>query len=472
MLPRMPATRRAFLSALPAALGAQTSPKPNILFILADDLGYTGVRCFGGHHARTPRLDLLAAEGVRFTQAYVQPQCTPTRASLLTGQHTARNRMWHVIPYYDYPYMRLREPAYRENLGRGTPTLAAALRAAGYFTGIIGKWHLTTNEDGHYEQLFPEAALHYGFDWAAPRNNPRSVQSRGDKGVDQFTNEACDFLERHRDRPFFLYLSHHTIHGPVLAPEALRKKYRAMGYRDDGLHNTTYLAALEHMDTGIGRVLDKLKELGLDGNTIVVFLSDNGGVHTVWDNAPLRAGKGSLYEGGIRVPCIVRWPGVVKPGTVRDTPLHVVDWYPTLLDAAGAKPPAGHTLDGVSMAAHLRGGSAPKRDRLYWYMPLYDIQWGAVPGAIVREGDWKLIEFFGDYVDIEQDYEYTPRGRVELYNLRNDTGERNNLAAKMPERVKAMRGALNEWIDSTGAGRPTPNPNYDPERRGEIGRRR
>ncbi len=468
----MTVSRRQLLSAIPAALAAQTPKPPNILFILADDLGYTGVRCFGGRHARTPHLDQMAAEGVRFTQAYVQPQCTPTRASLLTGQHTARNRMWHVIPYYGYPHMKLREPAYRESLDRGAPTLAAALRSAGYFTGIIGKWHLTTNEDGAYEQLFPEAAPHYGFDWAAPRNNPRGVPGRGDKGVDQFTDEACGFLERNRDKPFFLYLSHHSIHGPVLAPEALRQKYRDLGYHQEGIHNTTYLAALEHLDAGIGRVLGKLKELGLEENTIVVFLSDNGGVDTLFDNAPLRAGKGSVYEGGIRVPCIVRWPGAVKAGTVSDAPLHVVDWYPTLLEAAGARAPQGHTLDGTSFVPHLRGGPRPKRERLYWYMPLYDIQWGAVPSAVVREGDWKLIEFFGDYVDIERDYEYTPQGRVELYNLRDDAGECNDLAAKQPARVASMRRALNEWIDSTGAGRPTPNPNYDPAKLRTIGRKR
>ena len=361
---KMTLSRRQLLASVPASLAAQASRRPNILFILADDLGYTGVRCYGGRHARTPNLDRLAGEGVRFTQAYVQPQCTPTRASLLTGQHTARNRMWHVIPGYSYPFMRQREPEYRVNLDRGAPTLADTLRKAGYSTGIFGKWHLTANEDGNYEQLFPEAAAHYGFDWAEARHDPRGVHGRTDKAVDQFTHEACGFLERNRDKPFFLYLPHHSIHRPVLAPSELEKKYRELGYITEGLNSPVYLAALEHLDAGVGRVLAKLKELGLEENTIVVFLSDNGGVDTMFDNAPLRAGKGSVYEGGIRVPCIVRWPGVVKPGTVSETPLHVVDWYPTLVEAAGARTPAGHLLDGVSLVPHLRGGPRPKSERL------------------------------------------------------------------------------------------------------------
>lgn len=440
---------------------------PNILFILTDDLGYTAVRCYGGRHAKTLNLDRLASEGVRFTDAYVTPQCTPTRASLLTGQHTARNRMWHVIPPYGYPQAPVTEPPYKANLERGTYTMAAALRETGYATAILGKWHLTTSEDGNYIGLRPEAATHYGFDCANPVQDPQDYQARTDKGVDFLTDETIGFIERHRDRPWFAYLSHHTIHGPVLAPEELRAAYRKRGYLETGIYNTTYLAALEHMDRSIGRLLARLEELQLAENTVVVFLSDNGGIDTLFDNHPLRLGKGSPYEGGIRVPCIVRWPGVTPPGTVSAEPIHVTDWYPTLLEAAGGSmpPSAGeraHPLDGVSVMPALRGGKLAPR-ALYWYMPLYDIQWGATPCAVVREGDYKLIDFFGDHIDPERDYTLTVGARRELYDLRSDIGEQRDLAGKQQKRADAMQQKLRAWMASLDAPVPGPNPNYDRE---------
>ncbi len=467
-------TRRAFasaltgLSALPPLLG-QTPPAarpPNVLFILADDLGYTAVRSYGGRHARTPHLDRLASQGVRFTDAYVTPQCTPTRASLLTGQHTARNRMWHVIPPYYYPKAPVIEPPYKANLERGTHTMAAALRDAGYATAILGKWHLTANEDGYYTLLQPQAATHYGFDYSTPPQQPPEYQARTDKGVDMLTNEAIGFIERNRDRPWFAYLSHHTIHGPVLAPQELTTAYRRRGYHETGIHNATYLAALEHMDASIGRLLARLDELKLAENTIVVFLSDNGGVDTLFDNHPLRLGKGSPYEGGIRVPAIVRWPGVTPSGMVSAEPVHVVDWYPTFLEAAGATPPPAtghraHPLDGVSLLPALRGGKLPPRF-LYWYMPLYDIQWGATPCAVIREGNYKLIDFFGDHIDPERDYQLTVGPRIELYNLRTDIGEQQDLAKKDPKRAAAMQRKLRTWMASLNAVAPGVNPNYDP----------
>ncbi|MDZ7639958.1 MAG: sulfatase [Bryobacterales bacterium] len=470
-------SRRSFLTAMaaasttaasaqaPAAPPAPRSGPPNILFILADDLGYTAVRSYGGRHAKTPHLDRLAKQGIRFTDAYVTPQCTPTRASLLTGQHTARNRMWHVIPPYGYPYAPLKEPPYKANMERGTCTIAAALRDAGYTTAILGKWHLTRNDDGYYTMLYPEAATHYGFDYAPSKQDPLEYQSHTDKGVDFLTNETIAFIERSKDRPFFAYLSHHTIHGPVLAPKDLTDAYRKRGYLASGIHNATYLAALEHMDASIGRLLAKLDELNLASNTIVVFLSDNGGIDTLFDNAPLRLGKGSPYEGGIRVPAIVRWPGVTPEGADSSVPVHVVDWYPTLLEAAGARAPAptgpkGHPLDGVSLLPALRGGSLPERT-LYWYMPLYDIQWGATPCAVIREGDYKLIHFFGDHIDPERDYALKLGERVELYNLKDDIGEQRDLALREEERAAAMKRKLRAWLQSLGAPMPTPNPAYD-----------
>ena len=477
------------LGGVGAARTAHAAPgteRPNILFILTDDQGWPTLGCYGGRLVPTPHLDRLASEGMRFTDAYVMPQCTPTRAALLTGQHTARNRMWHVIPYYGTPFGRLREPVFREHLARETFTLAKGLRAAGYATGTAGKWHLTNNADGNYLGLKSEAGVHYGFDHVSPPG-PGS-QNEGDKHVGYLTDRALAFAEQNRERPWFFYLAHHTIHGKVSAPEPLVAKYRAGGAPETGLHNATYLAAIEHLDTSIGRLLQGLDRLGQRERTIVIFLSDNGGVDLAYaarpfgeplapgastptqltveryeyDNAPLRMGKGSHYEGGIRVPCLVRWPGVTPAGHVSDVPVHVVDWVPTLLAAAGGKPPGGdHPLDGIDLAPVLRGGRGPGR-ALFWYLPFYEVRWGATPAAIIREGDWKLIEFFGDWFDPQG--RYVPGARVELYQLREDIGEQRDRAADEPARVRALQGKLHAWLRSVPAEIPGPNPDFDPRR--------
>ena len=462
---------------------AESAARPNILFILTDDQGWPTLSCYGGKLVRTPHLDALAQQGMRFNAAYVMPQCTPTRAALLTGQHTARNRLWHVIGnHYNYPMARMREPVYADNLPRETFTVAKGLRAAGYTTGIIGKWHLNTNADGNYTGLRPEAATHYGFDVSITTNG--GEQATGDKGVNRFTDEAVKFITARKDQPWFLYLAHHTVHGPVVAPPETVAKFRAGGAPEKGLHNATYLAAIEHMDASIGRLLSALDTLGQRERTLVVFLSDNGGVHQIYDaapftgadsaarttpttlqvvteefsNAPLRAGKGSHYEGGIRVPCLVRWPGVVPAGQVSDTPVHVTDWLPTLFDAAGATAPATHVVDGVSLLPLLRSGALPTR-ALFWYLPLYEVRWGGTPCTIIREGDWKLIEFFGDW--FSPDGRYAPGARHELYNLRTDIGETRNLAGTETARAARLREQLYAWLRSVPAEVPTPNPAFN-----------
>jgi len=374
----------------PTAFGAGDGPRrPNILLVLTDDQGWPTLGCYGSTRVPTPHLDALAREGMRFTDAYVMPQCTPTRAALLTGQHTARTGLWHVIGWYGYPWAPLREPAFAETLPRETFTVAKGLKAAGYATACLGKWHLSTTADGSYSGLKPEAAHYFGFDYAPAPPDPRYHQ-QGDKGVGWLTDQAIGFMEKHRQEPWLIYLAHHTIHGPVVAPPETVAKYRARGAPETGLHNATYLAALETLDASVGRLMRRLDELNLRDNTLVVFLSDNGGICKRYNpklftegsgvierlevdlrefsNAPLRAGKGSQYEGGIRVPCLVRWPGVVKPDSVNDTPVHVVDWLPTLLEVAGGRAPAGHKVDGDSLVPLLRGGARAPRD-LYWYLP-------------------------------------------------------------------------------------------------------
>lgn len=467
-----------------ARLTAADAPRPNILFILTDDQGWPTLGSYGNRRVPTPHLDRLAADGVRFTDAYVLPQCTPTRAALLTGQQAARNGFWHVIPWYGTPWAPVREPAFTENLPRDAFTFPKALRAAGYRTGMAGKWHLTTNADGNYVSLKAEAAGRYGFDFSAPPG-PGS-QNEGDKHVDYLTDQAIAFIRRERAGPWFFYLAHHTLHGKVSAPPDLVARHLARGEPATGLHNATYLAAIQHLDTSIGRLLAALEELGQRERTLVVFLSDNGGVFQGYNktpstvstaagsapqltveleefsNAPLRAGKGSPYEGGIRVPCLVRWPGTVKAGSVSAAPIHVVDWAPTLLEVAGAAAPAGVALDGASLVPILRGQAPAGRPPLYWYLPLYDLRWGATPCAVIREGDWKLIDYFGDSFDATG--RYRAGARVELFNLRSDLGETTDLASQEPARAGKLQAQVRSWLRSLGAEIPGPNPHHDPAR--------
>ena len=437
--------------------------KPNILFIFMDDLGWSSLSCLGNPYMETPNIDALAKQGVLFTEAYSTPQCTPTRASLLTGQHTARNKMWHVVPYYGYPYAKLKEPEYLEDLPREAYTLGEAMKDNGYATAILGKWHLSTFEnDGYYTYLRDSAKQYYGFDFVNPVTDPTEYQSYGDKGVEFLTDEAIKFMKENRDSSFFIYLSHHTIHGPVLAPDSLIQKYRELGYPEEGQNSAVYLAAIHHFDNSVGRLTAALKDLNLEKNTMVIFYSDNGGVDKQFEQAPLRHGKGSPYEGGIRVPLIVSWPGVINADKVSE-PVHVVDFYPTLLDYAGGNFTQNLTLDGISFRPLLEGRSLGQRE-LFWYLPLYDPQWGASPAAVMRDGDYKLVWFFGDYIEKENDFNYIPAGRVELYNLAEDLSETNDLSGEFPELTQKMKSRLYQWIKEMGQDTCALNPDYDKER--------
>ncbi|MEM7014599.1 MAG: sulfatase [Verrucomicrobiota bacterium] len=461
----------------------QADEGPNILLILTDDQGWPTLGCYGGKIVPTPNLDRLADDGARFTDAYVTSQCTPTRATLLTGQYTARHGLWHVLSWYGYPRARMTEPMFAENFPRETFTIAKGLRAAGYRTAIVGKWHLTSNEDGNYMGLRPSAAHHYGFDYAPPVLTKESFKMGADRGVDLLTDQTLEFIEANRDQPWFCFLSHHTIHGVVVAPKELEDKYREQGYGDEGPNRAVYLAGLEHIDRSIGHLMNRLDELGEAEETLILFLSDNGGIYErlehrelpkphppapkfetnliEYSNSPLRAGKGSIYEGGVRVPMIAHWPGRIPKETVIETPVHGIDILPTCFAAAGATQPDDHVLDGCDLQRLLTTGSDPALANrpLYHYYPFYDLNWGLTPSASIRLGDYKLIEFFGDRV--EADRQYIPGHSVELYNLADDIGESNNLVEANPDIVQKLTAQLHGWMDDLGAETSKPNPHFE-----------
>jgi uncharacterized sulfatase len=444
--------------------------KPNILFIFMDDLGWSSLSCLGNPYMKTPNIDALAENGVLFTEAYATPQCTPTRASLLTGQHTARNKMWHVVPFYAYPFAKMLEPKYIEDLPRESYTLAEVLKDNGYKTAMLGKWHLSTwANDGYYTYLRDSAKQYYGFDYVNPVTNPTEYQSYGDKGVDFLTEEAIRFMTENRDTSFFIYLAHHTIHGPVLCPDSLTQKYLDLGFPEEGQNFATYLGAINHFDNAVGKLSKALEKLGLEKNTMVIFYSDNGGVDKQFEQAPLRHGKGSPYEGGIRVPLIVSWPGKIRQATISE-PVHVVDFLPTLLDYAGGKTSQESVFDGISFRPLLEGEKTLNRKELYWYLPLYDPQWGASPCAVIRDGNYKLIWFFGDYIEKENNFKYIPEGRIELYDLASDLSEKNDLSKSMPQKANEMKLRLYQWIREMGQDTCTVNPGYVYEKALERGK--
>jgi uncharacterized sulfatase len=462
--------------------------KPNILLILTDDQGYSTLGCYGGEIVPTPNLDKFATEGVMFTNAYVTSQCTPTRATLLTGQYTARHGLWHVLPWYGYPNARMTEAKFAEHFPRSTYTIAKGLRSVGYKTGIFGKWHLTSNEDGHYMGLNPEAAHYYGFDFAPPVLSRDEFVEGADRGVNTLTGQALDFIESNTEKPWFVYLSHHMIHGKVVAPEELTNQYREKGYTDEGPNRAVYLAGLEHIDHSIGRLMTRLEELGEDENTIIIFLSDNGGIDwrlgfkdlpvpnpenpileediIEYDNYPLRAGKGSAYEGGIRVPMLVRWPGKIKTGHKVKVPVHAVDIAPTLFNIAGVNitdATQGHFLDGEDIMPLLKNvNSKDFTDRaIFQYYPFYDLRWGLTPCATIHKGKYKLIEFFGDR--FETNHQYIPGHRIELYNLKEDIGETINLIEIEPDKTQELLSELHAWMEEMNVAASIANPYYNPD---------
>lgn len=465
-------TRRALLGGLAPALACPASRRPpNIVFVLTDDLGWRDTSFTGSRFYETPRIDALARSGMRFTNGYAAaPVCSPTRAALMTGKYPARLGLTsHLQGAHRLHYSKVIPPTVKTELPLEEVTIAEILKQAGYRTAQIGKWHLGGPGFLAGAQGFDVAV---GGDTAGSTNSfffpewkkkiPLEGTRSGEYLTDRLTDLAVEFIRQSTERPFFLYLPHYAVHVPVEAKAEMIPHFEAKVRADDPQNFPTYAAMLKSVDESVGRVLDTLEELKLTGNTIVVFTSDNGGVSSrewrnrpVTSNLPLRAGKGHLYEGGIRVPLAVRWPGVTKPGAVSEEPVLTVDFAPTLAEAAGVAPASLPHMDGSSIAPVLHGARRLKRDRIYFYYPHYSPQLGR-PSAAVRERDWKLIRFFED-------------GHEELYNLARDISEKDDLAQKEPAAAKRLSGLLTAWLEETGAKLPTQNPDYDPARESEQG---
>lgn len=443
---------------------ANAAEKANVILIVIDDLGRNDLGCYGSTFYHTPHIDRLAAEGVRFTHAYAAcPVCSPTRAALMTGKYPARLHVTDWLPGRpDRPDQKLARPVIPQQLALEEITLAEALHAAGYTTAHVGKWHLGGTGFEPQRQGFDHniAGDHTGtpLSYFAPFRNkerfmPGLEQAPANEYLtDRLTAEAEKIIEANQNKPFFLYLAHYAVHTPLRAKPALMEKYKNTR-RPGTQNNAIYAAMIESMDESVGRIRKKLAELKLDRKTIVVFTSDNGGLCTAagqntpaTTNAPLREGKGYLYEGGIRAPFLIAWPGTLRPAANVATPICSIDVMPTLLEMCGVTSAA--KSDGVSIAPLVRGEAAPSRDALYWHYPHYADQ-GSSPSGAIRSGAWKLIEF----------YEH---GRRELYNLAADESESRNRAADEPRIVADLAARLDSWRKSVQAQMPTPNPKYLP----------
>lgn len=456
---------------LGAILALSCSPivaaeRPNVVLIFADDLGWQDTGFTGSDFYETPNLDRLSKEGMVFRQAYASAgNCAPSRACLISGQYTPRHRVFAVGNTKRGPeaLMRMEPVPNKSGLAPQDFTLAKAMKAAGYATAMFGKWHLSGPDGANPEQQ--------GFDVVKVSGHSLDSKRRDDpKGIFSITTAACQFIEENKDRPFFAYLPHYAVHSALQArPETLEKfKAKTPGkVHSDPL----YAACIAELDTGIGLLLKKLADLELEKNTLVLFTSDNGG--TAGPQEPLRGKKGCYYEGGVREPMIVRWPGVVKPGTTCDVPVISVDFYPTFLAAAGASLPRDRDLDGTSLLPLFQGQAALERQAIFWHFPGYldgpvprgrDPVFRTRPVSVVRKGDWKLFLYHEEWqLDGGRD-KIEMNNAVELYNLVDDPREQKNLATTDPSKRDELVDVLLAWMDRVQAPLPTErNRAYNPD---------
>jgi len=473
----------AFLSAYAAVfapLEAQGAKKPNFIFFLVDDLGWADIGAFGSKFHETPHIDALASSGMKFTDGYAAcPVCSPTRASIMTGRHPVRVNITDWIP--GMATARVQNPRFQHvndanELALREVTIAEILKENGYQTFFAGKWHLGSkghlptdqgfdiNIGGHHRGSPPGG-------YYAPWTNPYlKAKQKGEYLTERLTDESVQFMKgRDPEKPFLLYLSYYNVHTPIqpyrkrvehfqekaskLFPKAATPLKEHRGRSRTRQDNAAYASMVAAVDDSVGAILKSVKELDIEDETVVFFFSDNGGLCTTrgagpTSNLPLRSGKGWLYEGGVREPMIVRAPGVTRSGTVCDTPVVSMDFFPTIVELAGLQPRADLHADGVSLVPLLKGGKPAEPRSLYWHYPHYHgSTW--TPGASIRDGDWKLIEF----------YEYD---KVELYNLKEDMGERRDLSGTQPEKTARLRQKLAAWQKRMKASMPKPNPDFKP----------
>lgn len=447
------------------ALAQSEKKKPNIIFILADDLGYKDLSCYGNPFNKTPHLDALAKQGTRFSQAYVaSPICSASRAALLTGKHPARLHLTNYLIGLRTDSLSPVLPAvYKHYLPSKEVTLAQLITRQGYTSGIVGKWHLGTGDSISplkrgfgYERLIGKNGLDY-YNYSITSAGKTVFEDDGKNYLtDKLTDYGLEFIEENKSKPFFLYLAYSAPHVLIVPKGEKLRKYFMEYNKLDGKYNPYYAAMLESLDEGVGRIVDKIKALGLDDNTIIVFTSDNGGVGlnelgpipTNMD--PLRAWKGHVYEGGVRVPAIVRWPGKVPAGTINDNYFTNLDYMPTLLEAIGAeKAPIDIDCKSV-LSTFFRPKEKLQHNPLFFHYPHFSNQMGRPSGA-VRSGDYKLVESY-------------ETGKTELFNLSEDISESKDLSKKLPVKVKELHTLLVNWRKEVKANMPTRNPDYKEKR--------
>jgi uncharacterized sulfatase len=454
------------LAALTPALGkSDITARPNFLFILADDFGWSQLGCYGSTFYETPNIDRLASEGMRFTDAYAAcPVCSPTRASIMTGKYPARLHLTDFIAGGKFPYEKYAQPRWQKYLPLEEVTIAEVLKTQGYATASFGKWHLSIDKK-------PPGSLPFnpdkqGFDeyFVTYKPSSKTDPESDAHNVEAITQKSLDFMERHKDKSFFLYVTHNTIHDPLKGKKKLVQKYKNKAGSDLPQNNPFLGAMIEELDNSTGRLLKKLDELKIADKTIVIFFGDNGGLEKDAKQTPLRSGKANLYEGGIREPLIVRWPGVVKPGSTSSEPVISVDFFPTFMEIVGVKDRMKKPIDGVSLLPLLEQKGKLGRSAIYWHYPHYHSS-SIGPCGAVRAGDYKLIEWYDESI-------CGPDNEFELYNLKKDIGEQNNLAKKMPERVEKLKKMLSNWRREVNAQMLTPNPNYDSRKAKRSGKRK